>query len=74
MLTKDELWLVEELSADEPPDLLTIPEIRQYVAHDLRDDELGLWSLTERPEALSKALLGGGRKHPRRARDARAAA
>jgi hypothetical protein len=45
--------LVEEPALDEPADLLTIPEIKQHVVHDRRDEELGLRSLLERPEALS---------------------
>jgi hypothetical protein len=54
MLANDELWLVEEPPIDAPSDLLTIPEVRNHVAHELHDDELGLRSLLERPEALSK--------------------
>lgn len=57
MLDQKHLWLMEEVSSlDEPSDLLrTMPEIRQLVAPDRHDDELGLRSILERPEALSKA-------------------
>jgi hypothetical protein len=55
MLANDELWLVEEPPIDAPSDLLTIPEVRNHVTHELHDDELGLRSLLERPEALSKS-------------------
>jgi hypothetical protein len=47
MLTSDDLWLAEESPIDEPSDLSTIPEIRQHVAHNLRDEDLGLRSLLE---------------------------
>ena len=55
MLANDELWLVEEPPIDAPSDLLTIPEVRDHVTHEHHDDELGLRSLLERPEALSKS-------------------
>jgi hypothetical protein len=55
MLSKADLWLVEEPALDEPSDILAIPEIRQFVAHDQHDDELGLRSLLERPEAMPRA-------------------
>jgi hypothetical protein len=51
MVTRDAVWLVEEPMLDEPPDLLTIPEIKQHVAHEPHDDELGLRALLEMPEA-----------------------
>ncbi len=52
MLTRDALWLVEEPVLDEPADLLTtIPEIKQHIAHEPHDDELGLRALLEMPEA-----------------------
>jgi hypothetical protein len=47
----DALWLVEEPALDEPADLLTIAEVRQHVAHEPHDDELGLRALLETPEA-----------------------
>jgi hypothetical protein len=40
---------------DEPFDPLVLPEVKQYVAHERREDALGLRSLLERPEALSRA-------------------
>ena len=57
MLARNELWIVEDPPIDEPCDLLTIPELKQHVSHDLRlrDEELGLRSLLERPEALSNS-------------------
>ena len=55
MLSTNELWLIEEASLDDPPDLLTLPEIKQHAAHDLDDEDLGLRRLLERPEALSRS-------------------
>jgi hypothetical protein len=57
MLDQTDLWLVEEeLPLDEPADVLTaMPEIRQLVDPERDDEELGLRSILERPEALSKA-------------------
>ncbi len=56
MLDPNDLWLMEEvLSLDESAELLrTMPEIRQLV-DGRHDDELGLRSILERPEALAKA-------------------
>jgi hypothetical protein len=53
MLTEDTLSLDEEFPLDEPTDLLTIPEIKQHVVHDLHDEGLGLRALLERPDALT---------------------
>lgn len=57
MLDRNDPWLMEEeLPLDEPADVLrTMPEIRQLLDPDRHDDELGLRSLLEHPEALSKA-------------------
>jgi hypothetical protein len=66
MLANDEMWLVEGPPIDAPSDLLTIPEVRNHVTHELRDDELGLRSLLERPEALSKSWWRA--QHERRLR------
>jgi hypothetical protein len=57
MLDPNDLWLMEEeLPLDEPADVLsTMPEIRQRVDPDQNDDELGLRSILERPEALYEA-------------------
>jgi hypothetical protein len=66
MLANDELWLVEEPPIDAPSDLLTIPEIRDHVTHEHHDDELGLRSLFERPEVLSKSWWRA--EHARRRR------
>ena len=55
-LDQDDVWLVEELEADEPSDLLrTMPELRQYAAAPLDEEEVGLRSLLDVPEAQSKA-------------------
>jgi len=55
-LDQDEMWWVEELEGDEPSDLLrTMPELRQYAAAPLDEDEGGLRSLLDVPEAQSKA-------------------
>lgn len=51
MLTRDAFWLVEEPALDEPADLLTIHEIKQRIAREPHDDELGLRALLEMPEA-----------------------
>ena len=67
MLNKDALWLVDEaLSLDEPSDVLrTMPEIRQLLAADRHDEELGLRSVLERPELLSRSWLrtANGHRH-----------
>jgi hypothetical protein len=66
MFDRNELLLMEEElllelmeeahPLDEPGDLFrTIPEIRQFVDQDRDDEELGMRSILERPEALSKA-------------------
>jgi hypothetical protein len=66
MLTGDALWLDEESPLDEPADLLAIPEIKQHVAHEHHDDDLGLRALLERPEALTRPR--GHRRNRRRRR------
>jgi hypothetical protein len=50
-----EVWFEEPI--DEPTEILSIPEVRHYFAHDHHDDELGLRSLHERPEALPDAAV-----------------
>ena len=57
MLDPDDLWLTEEPPLDEPSELLTtMPEIRRCLGPQGRDEEeAGLRSVLERPEALSKA-------------------
>jgi hypothetical protein len=47
-MVTDEL-LLDEL-VDEPEDLFTIPEIKRELAHEHRDEELGLRGLLEQPE------------------------
>jgi hypothetical protein len=57
MLTREAFWLVEEPALDEPADLLTIPEIRQHVAHEPHDDELGLRALLVGPASQRRPSL-----------------
>lgn len=51
MLTRDDSWLAEETTLDDPADLLTIAQIRRHIVHEPHDDELGLRSLLDTPEA-----------------------
>jgi len=39
---------------DDPFDPLVLPEVKHYVSHARRDDALGLRSLLEHPETLSR--------------------
>ena len=57
MLKENDLWLMDaELAIEEPSDvLLTVPEMRELLEPDADDDGIGLRSMLERPEALSKA-------------------
>lgn len=57
MLDENDPWLLEaELPVEEPSDVLrTMPEMRQWMEPDVDDEELGLRSLLERPEVLSRA-------------------
>jgi hypothetical protein len=60
MRSQDPLNL-EDLSFDEAPDIvaaMTLPDLRRYVEEDHRDDDddLGLRTLLENPEALSKSF------------------
>ena len=57
MLDQNDPWVLEEaMPLDEPADVLrTMPEIRQLVDPNRQDDDLGLRSILEHPEALSKA-------------------
>jgi len=52
------IW--EDLSFDEAPDIvaaMTLPELRHYVEEDHHDDDdLGLKTLLEHPEALSRSF------------------
>ncbi|WP_394836354.1 hypothetical protein LVJ94_05555 [Pendulispora rubella] len=42
---------------DDPLDpLSTFPEVKQWIARDIQDDDIGLRQLLERPEALSRSL------------------
>ena len=54
MLDVTHPWIevFEEPPADDPLDVLTIPEIRRAVAESRPDGELGLRSLLERPELV----------------------
>jgi hypothetical protein len=51
---------VEDFSFDEAPDIvaaMTLPDLRRYVEEDHDDDDdLGLRTLLENPEALSKSF------------------
>ena len=69
MLNRDASWLVEEPVLDEPADLLTIPEIKQHIAHEPHDDDLGLRALLEMPEAPPSPWWS--QEQPRRRRLAR---
>jgi hypothetical protein len=57
MLDENDAWLMEEdIALDDSADLLlTMPEIRQLVDPARPDEQLGLRSILERPETLSKA-------------------
>jgi hypothetical protein len=57
VVDQNDLWLMEEeLPVDEPADVLpTMPEIRLLFDPDRDDEQLGLRSILERPEVLSKA-------------------
>lgn len=69
---EDDLWWVEEVPPEEPSELLRVmPEIRQYVENDPHDDELGLRSVLDHPEVLSKAWWRQARKRKRHASHAR---
>ncbi|WP_394841021.1 hypothetical protein LZC95_28590 [Pendulispora brunnea] len=53
----DELASLDELPDDEPADPLAImPEIKPYLREETQDDDIGLRSLLEQPEALSKYI------------------
>jgi hypothetical protein len=67
----DDLWLLEEPASDEPSELFSIPEIRHHLVRDSLADEVGLRSLLERPEALSKAWRRGTGLGKRRVKKAR---
>lgn len=56
MLPEDDLWLVEDVPSEGPSDLLHImPELCGRLPDDPHDGDLGLRSILERPEVLSKA-------------------
>ena len=65
MLDKDDLWLLDEAALDEPADPFAMPEIREHLVRDRRDDEVGLRALLEHPEALSKAWRRPGSSRKR---------
>jgi hypothetical protein len=56
----EEALILEDLSFDEAPDIvaaMTLPDLRHYVEEDHDDDDdLGLRTLLENPEALSKSF------------------
>lgn len=56
MLLEDDLCWTEELTVDEPAELLrTMPEIRQSLDPEPADEAIGLRSILEHPDALSRA-------------------
>jgi hypothetical protein len=59
MRSEDALDL-EDLSLDEAPDIvaaMTLPDLRRYVEEDHDDDDdIGLRTLLENPEALAKSF------------------
>jgi hypothetical protein len=69
MLHDDDLPFIEEPTIDEVSDLLrTLPEIRRSVALGPREEEGGLRSLLEQPEALLRARWrSAGTRSKRRA-------
>jgi hypothetical protein len=74
----DDLWLVElmeeGLPLDEPAEVLrAMPEMRQLVDPESHDDEPGMRSILEHPEALSKAWRHSAHaeRHPRTSRSVR---
>lgn len=72
MLDQDDLWLIDDEDAplEEPSDLLkTMPEIRQYLDPEPRSVDVGIRSVLESPEALSKAWWRSkGKRRPRSTR------
>ncbi len=73
MVDQDDLWLMEDELPDEPTELFwAMPEIRLLADPERNDEDLGLRSILEDPEALSKAWRrsASGRRHgaPRNAR------
>jgi hypothetical protein len=74
MLDQDDLLLMDELPIDEPEPLDAIPEVRHYLEPERWEGEVGLRSILERPEALSKAWRRHAlaRKRTRRAKRRRA--
>ena len=68
MLSKHDPWFAFDPPVDESTDLLTLPEIKRELAHaSPGEDDLGLRSLFEHPEVLSRSLwtegLAPGRRH-----------
>jgi hypothetical protein len=56
MLRPEDLSFLDEEAVDEPSELLkALPELSHYVAPEPPDDDLGLRSLFERPEAFAQA-------------------
>jgi hypothetical protein len=64
----DDLWWLDEPPIDEPTELLSIPEIRQHLVHDRHDDEVGLRSLLEHPDALAQAWRSRSKAGSRRSK------
>jgi hypothetical protein len=66
MLSQYDPWFAIDPPVDETTDLLTIPEIRRELAHAAPGEEVGLRSLLEHPEVLSKGLWSQGLERHRR--------
>jgi hypothetical protein len=78
MMDPNDPWLMdlmeEGLPLDEPAEMLRMmPEIRQLLDPGSYDGELGLRSILERPDALSKAWRHSAHaeRHPRTSQSAR---
>jgi hypothetical protein len=74
MFPPDDLWLTDETFADESVDLLSLPQIKQHIAHDLDDEELGLRSLLDRPSLAPQTLWDDHEPRAKRASHVRRAA
>jgi hypothetical protein len=59
-MRSEDVLNLEDLSFDEAPDIvaaMTLPDLRRYVEEDHDDDDdLGLRTLLENPEALSRSF------------------
>lgn len=68
MSKHEDLSWIEELPPEEPSELLrTMPEMKHYLGPD-PEEEPGLRSLLEHPDALSRAWWRDGKARKRRAK------